>query len=109
MYKIIVKMVPDTLRKEEAMVSTKYKTVEKKVKPAARPLPVDSEQKRKKSREIQYFGSPWISDMPSRMRHGRNFGLVEVVSSHKMKKNNSMRCWNNMESICIHIEGDRVC
>ena len=29
------------------MVSTKYKTVEKKVKPAAGPLPIDSEQKRK--------------------------------------------------------------
>ena len=29
------------------MVSTKYKTVEKKVKPASGPLPADSEQKRK--------------------------------------------------------------
>jgi hypothetical protein len=29
------------------MVSTKYKTVEKKVKPATGPLPADSEQKRK--------------------------------------------------------------
>ena len=47
MYEIIAKMGPDALRKEEAMVSTKYKTVEKKVKPAAGPLPVDSEQKRK--------------------------------------------------------------
>ena len=41
MYEIIAKMGPDALRKEEAMVSTKYKTVEKKVKP------VDSEQMRK--------------------------------------------------------------
>ena len=47
MYEIIAKMGPDALRKEEAMVSTKYKTVEKKVKPAAGPLPTDSEQKRK--------------------------------------------------------------
>ena len=47
MYEIIAKMGPDALRKEEAMVSTKYKTVEKKVKPAAGSLPVDSEQKRK--------------------------------------------------------------
>ena len=47
MYEIIAKMGPDVPRKEEAMVSTKYKTVEKKVKPAAGPLPADSEQKRK--------------------------------------------------------------
>ena len=47
MYKIIAEMGPDALRKEEAMVSTKYKTVDKKVDPAAGPLPVDSEQKRK--------------------------------------------------------------
>ena len=40
-------MGPDVLRKEEAMVSTKYKTVEKKVKPAEGPLSVDSKQKRK--------------------------------------------------------------
>ena len=44
MYEIIAKMGPDALRKQE---STKYKTVEKKVKPAAGPLPTDSEQKRK--------------------------------------------------------------
>ena len=47
MYKIIAKMGPDALRKEEALVSTKYKTVERKVKPATGPLPADSEQKRK--------------------------------------------------------------
>jgi hypothetical protein len=47
MYEIIVKMGPDTLRKEEAMVSTKYKTVKKKVKLVAGPLPADSEQKTK--------------------------------------------------------------
>jgi lipoprotein-anchoring transpeptidase ErfK/SrfK len=47
MYKIIAEMGPDTLRGEEAMVSMKYKTIEKKVKPAAGPLPADSEQKRK--------------------------------------------------------------
>ena len=96
MYEIIAKIGPDALHKEEAIVSTKYKTVEKKVKPAARPLPVDSEQKRKKSREIQYFGSPWISDMPSRMGPGRNFGSVEEVSSCKKKKKNgdsSRRRW----------------
>ena len=47
MYEIIAKMVPDALRNEEAMVSTKYKTVEMKVKSAAGPLPANSEQKRK--------------------------------------------------------------
>ena len=47
MYKIIAIMGLDALRKEEAMVSMKYKTVEKKVKPAAGPLPADREQKRK--------------------------------------------------------------
>ena len=46
-YEIIAKMGPHALHKEEAMASTKYNTVEKKVKPAARPLPADSEQKRK--------------------------------------------------------------
>ena len=40
-------MGPDALRKEEAIVSTKYKTIEKKVKPAAGPRPAYSEQKRK--------------------------------------------------------------
>ena len=34
-YEIIAKMGPDALQKEEAMISMKYKTVEKKVKPAA--------------------------------------------------------------------------
>ena len=47
MYEIIERMGLDALLKEKAMVSTKYKTVEKKVKPAAGPLPADSEQKRK--------------------------------------------------------------
>jgi hypothetical protein len=47
MYEIIAKMGPDAPGKEEAMVSTKYRTVEKKVKPVAGPLPADSEQKRK--------------------------------------------------------------
>ena len=47
MYDIIAKMGPDALRKEEPMVSTKYKAVEKKVKPVAGPLPADREQKRK--------------------------------------------------------------
>jgi hypothetical protein len=47
MYEIIAKMGPDTLRREETMVSMKYKTVGKKVKPAAGPLSADNEQKRK--------------------------------------------------------------
>ena len=51
MYEIVAKMGQDTLRTEEAMVSTKYKTVEKKVKPAAGPLPTDSEQKRREVSE----------------------------------------------------------
>ena len=37
----------DALRKEKEMVCTKYKTVEKKVKPYTGPLPVNSEEKRK--------------------------------------------------------------
>ena len=36
MYDIIAKMGPDVLRKEEAMVCTKYKTLAKKVKLSAR-------------------------------------------------------------------------
>ena len=36
MYEIIAKMGPDVLRKEEAMVCTKYKTLAKKVKLSAR-------------------------------------------------------------------------
>ena len=52
-YEIIAKMGPDALRKGEAMVSTKYKTVEKKVKPVAGLLHTDSEQKRKEvSRDL---------------------------------------------------------
>ena len=35
------------LRKEEVTVCTKYKTVDKKVKPVVRPLPTNSKQKRK--------------------------------------------------------------
>ena len=42
-----MRQLRDALRKEEEMVSTKYKTVEKKVKPTAGPLPADSKQKRK--------------------------------------------------------------
>ena len=47
MYESIAKMGPDALRKEGAMLHTKYKTLEKKVKPSPVPLPTNSEQKRK--------------------------------------------------------------
>jgi hypothetical protein len=92
MYEIIAEMGPDTLCREEAMVSTKYKTVEKKVKPAAGPLPADSEQKGKKFREIRHSGRPWISGIPSGMRLAVNFGLEEADSSCRKKKNDSGRC-----------------
>ena len=39
MYEIIVKMGPEALYKEEAMVCKKYKTMEKKVKPSTGLLP----------------------------------------------------------------------
>ena len=47
MYEIIVEMGPYALHKEEAMVCTKYKTMEKKVKPSVGSLPANSEQKSK--------------------------------------------------------------
>ena len=46
-YELIVEMGLNALHKEEAVVCTKYKTVEKKVKPSTGPLPTNSEQKRK--------------------------------------------------------------
>jgi hypothetical protein len=47
MYKIIAKFDPDVLQGKEVVVCTKYKIVDRKVKPAAGPLPVNSEEKRK--------------------------------------------------------------
>ena len=41
-FKIIAKVGPDVLRKEEAMVCTKYNNMEKKMKPTARLLPANS-------------------------------------------------------------------
>ena len=41
----------DTLRENNAMVNTKYKTVEKTVKPATRPQPTNSKRKRKEVSE----------------------------------------------------------
>jgi hypothetical protein len=76
MYKIIAKMGPDTLRKDEAMVSTKYKTVEKKVKPVAGPLPADSEQKRKEVsrdptlRKAVDIGHAFTDDTRGKLRIG---------------------------------------
>ena len=43
-YKI---MGSDELRKEDVMVYTKYKTMEKKVKPTTERVPANNEQKRK--------------------------------------------------------------
>ena len=40
-------MGPNALHGEYAMVCTKYKTVDKKVKPVVGPLPANSEHKRK--------------------------------------------------------------
>ena len=47
MYGVIAGMELDMLRENNVMINTKYKTVGKKVKPAAGPLPVDSEKTRK--------------------------------------------------------------
>jgi hypothetical protein len=92
MYEIIAEMGPDTLRREEAMVSTKYKTVEKKVKPAAGPLPPTANKRGTKFQEIRHSGRPWISGIPSRMILARNFGSEEADSSCRKKKNDSGRC-----------------
>jgi hypothetical protein len=40
-------MEQDMLQGKEAMICTKYKTMDKKVKPAAGPHPVNSEERRK--------------------------------------------------------------
>ena len=58
MYEIIAEWGLDALRKEEAMVCTKYKTVEKKLKPYAGPLPANSEQNRK---EVSGDSTLWKS------------------------------------------------
>ena len=50
-YKIIVEMGPNVLQKEDVMVYMKYKTVQKKVKLVAGPLPANSEQKRREVSE----------------------------------------------------------
>ena len=79
------------------MVSTKYKTVEKKVKPAEGPLSADSEQKRK---EVSRDPTLWMSvDIEHTFTDEtpKNFGSVGVVSSYNKKKNDSVGCWNNME------------
>jgi hypothetical protein len=47
MYKIIAEFDPGVLQGKEVVVCMKYKTVDRKVKPAAGPLPVNSEEKRK--------------------------------------------------------------
>ena len=47
----IAEMGPNVLPEEETMICTKYKTVEKKVKPSAGPLPTNSEQKIKEVSE----------------------------------------------------------
>ena len=50
MYEVIAGMGLDMLHEKNVMVNTKYKTVDKKVKPAASPLPAYSEEKEKKFR-----------------------------------------------------------
>jgi hypothetical protein len=92
MYEIIAKMGPNTLRREEAMVSTKYKTVEKKVNRLRNRYPPTVNKRGKKFREIRHSGRPWISGIPLRMILAGNFGLEEVDSSYRKKKNDSGRC-----------------
>jgi hypothetical protein len=55
MYKIIAKFDPDMLQGKEVVVCTKYKIVDRKMKPAARPLLVNSEEKRK-----EVIGDPML-------------------------------------------------
>ena len=50
-YKINAEMGPNVLQKEDVMVYMKYKTVQKKVKLVAGPLPANSEQKRREVSE----------------------------------------------------------
>ena len=45
----------DTLRENNAMVNTKYKTMDKKVNPVAGPQPTDTEKKRKEVLEDPWF------------------------------------------------------
>ena len=60
MYETIAGMGLDMLHENKTMVYTKYKNVDKKVKPATRPLRVNSDRKRKedpslrKSLDIRY-------------------------------------------------------
>ena len=46
-YEVIVEMGLDALHKNNAVVNTKYKTLDQKVKTVAGPLPVNSETRRK--------------------------------------------------------------
>ena len=50
-YEVIAGMGLDTLRENNAMVNTKYKTIDKKVKPATGALPTNNERKRKEVSE----------------------------------------------------------
>jgi hypothetical protein len=105
MYEIIAKMGPDTLRREEAMVNTKYKTVEKKVKPAAGPLPADNEQKRKEVsgdptlRKAVDIGHTFTDDTHGKLRIGGGGFLLPWIPG------DVDAAW---ESLCVYIKGDRL-
>ena len=96
MYEIIAKMGPDALRKEEAMVSTKYKTVKKKVKPTVGPLPADSEQKRKEVsgdltlRKSVDIGHAFMDETRKKLRIGGGGFLLQ-----KEDLTGFARCWSN--------------
>ena len=47
MYEVIAGMELDTLHENTTVICTKYKTIDKKVKPTTGPLPINSERKRK--------------------------------------------------------------
>ena len=76
MYKIIAEFDADVLHGKEALVCTKYKTVDKKVKPAAGPLPVNSEERRKEVtadpmlRKAEDIGHTFTNETRAKLRIG---------------------------------------
>ena len=76
MYKITAERGTDVLRIEEAMVCTKYKNMEKKVKPGVGPLPLNIEQKRKEDledptlRRSIYIGDTFMDKTQKKFRIG---------------------------------------
>ena len=76
-------MGPDALHKEETMVCTKYKSVEKKMKLSAVPLPANSEQKRKEVsgdptlRKSLDIGHAFMNETRKKLRIGGDGFLLQ--------------------------------